>query len=105
MRGEEPLRIKFEEYCVNPFCLNYKLPDELGLCNECFNNLTQIIGSKRVYDYSGKKPKLLITVKEALEKLIIDGKGGCAITRIRLDDQPCFKCRKPRAKKPRIKGF
>ena len=92
MRCEEYL-INYEELCVNPFCLNYKLPDELGLCNECFNDLAKIIGHKNIYDYSDKKAKLQITIKEALEKLISNGKRGRGIRRLRFDDEPCQNCR------------
>jgi hypothetical protein len=91
--SRDPYHINYEEYCVNPFCLNYKLPDELGLCNECYNELARIIGQRKIYDYSGKKPKLLITIKEALEKLIANGKGGCSFRRLRFDDEPCLHCR------------
>jgi len=93
MNYENYVKKNYKELCVNPFCLNLRLPDELGLCNDCFHHLTKVTGNREIYDYSGKKPELKITLKEALEKLITSGMGGDSFRRLRFDDEPCIFCK------------
>jgi len=87
-RGKE-----LEDLCVTPFCQNFRLPDELGLCNECFNALRKAMGFRKIYDYSKKKPELLITLKEALEKIISKGGCGGSFRKLRFSDEPCWDCK------------
>ncbi len=84
---------ELEDLCVTPFCQNLRLPDELGLCNECFNALTKTMPFRKIYDYSKKEPKLLITLKEALEKIIEHGNSGAAFRKLRFSDEPCWDCK------------
>ncbi len=101
MDYEKYMKKNYTNLCVNPFCFNFKLPDELGLCNVCFNNLIQIVGYHNIYDYSGKKPELKLTLKEALERLIDAGKGGGSFKRLRFEDDLCSFCKDGQKRTPK----
>ena len=54
-----------KDLCAKPFCSNYKIPDDLGLCNECLNDLTSLIGLKEIYEdiLKPKRPKHLAELR------------------------------------------
>lgn len=66
-----------DDKCIRPFCYcKGNTPKELRLCGGCFNDLAKIVGgANNIYNYKTTPPTLKITIKEALELLLVNNKG------------------------------
>jgi hypothetical protein len=63
--------------CVRPFCLNQcEIPNDLKLCIRCFKELEELVGLRAIYDFSGKTPKVKMSIKEAIETLLMDAEDA-----------------------------
>lgn len=66
-----------DDKCIRPFCYCLgNTPKELRLCGGCFNDLVKIMGgANNIYDYKSSPPKLKMTMKQAMELLLVNNLG------------------------------